>query len=129
MSIAGNVRRAFCRTFRIRPRSNRREALRGAALWDEAKQLNQPGHVAVGRQQQRLCIGARSAVEPEVALMDRPTSSLDPFSTASVEDLWNRSPRNTRSSFVTPHAAKPRACRINSAFMLSGEDGIGHLSR
>jgi phosphate transport system ATP-binding protein len=64
------------------------ESLRNAALWDEVKDiLNKPGTELSGGQQQRLCIARAIAVEPEILLMDEPTSAIDPLATAKIEDL------------------------------------------
>ncbi|HUK13174.1 MAG TPA: phosphate ABC transporter ATP-binding protein PstB [Thermoanaerobaculaceae bacterium] len=64
------------------------QALRAAALWDEVKdKLNRPGTALSGGQQQRLCIARAIAVEPEVLLMDEPTSAIDPVATSRIEEL------------------------------------------
>ena len=42
-----------------------------------------------GGQQQRMCIARALAVEPEVIMLDEPTSSLDPISKSKIEDLMS----------------------------------------
>ncbi len=91
MSVFDNVAYGLKLHYRM-PRSEMQDrveqALRAAALWDEVRdKLDSPGTALSGGQQQRLCIARAIAVEPEVLLMDEPTSAIDPVATARIEDL------------------------------------------
>ena len=97
-------------------------ALRQAALWDEVKdRLDQSAFALSGGQQQRLCIARSLALEPEVILLDNPTSGLDPLSTSAVEDSLQELKRSY-TIIMVPHSTQ-QAARVadRAGFMLDGE--------
>lgn len=97
------------------------KSLRMAALWDEVKdRLHTPATRLSGGQQQRLCIARVLALEPEVILLDRPCSALDPVSTAKIEESL-RELKEQFTIIIAPHTVQ-QAGRIADrvAFMLMG---------
>ncbi len=98
------------------------KALREAALWDEVKdKLNKPGMALSGGQQQRLCIARAIAIEPEILLMDEPTSAIDPIGTSKIEDLVQE--LETQFTIVIVTHNMQQAARISdyTAFFFEGE--------
>lgn len=64
------------------------ESLRDSGLWDEVQDdLGRSALTLSGGQQQRLCIARSLILQPEVVMMDEPTSSLDPSAKARIEEL------------------------------------------
>ncbi len=96
--------------------------LRQAALWDEVSdRLDEPAADLSGGQQQRLCIARVIALEPEVILLDAPTSGLDPISTAKVESSLQQLKKDY-TIVIVPHSIQ-QAARVadHAAFFLTGE--------
>ena len=97
------------------------EALRGAALWDEVKdKLREPGTVLSGGQQQRLCIARAIAAQPEVLLMDEPTSAIDPVGTLKIEELMDRLRRTFTIVIVTHNMQQASRISDVTAFFYRG---------
>ena len=96
--------------------------LRQAALWDEVKdRLDKSAFALSGGQKQRLCLARSLALEPEVILLDNPTSGLDPISTATVENSLSEL-KELYTIIMVPHSVQ-QAARVadRAAFLLDGE--------
>ena len=98
------------------------ESLQGAALWDEVKDdLKKSALGLSGGQQQRLCIARTMATRPEVILMDKPCSALDPISTLKVEELMRELRAHYTLIIVTHNMQQAARCSDKTAFFLLGE--------
>ena len=97
-------------------------SLKSAAIWDELKdRLKKSALGLSGGQQQRLCIARALAVEPEVLLMDEPTSAQDPISTSRIEDLAAELKKSYTIVIVTHNMQQAARISDKTAFFLLGE--------
>ncbi len=103
-------------------------ALTSAALWESVKgRMKAAAGTLSGGEQQRLCIARALAVEPEILLMDEPTSSLDPVSTQHIEDLMSTLKEIVTIVIVTHNMQQAARVSDDCAFLLMGEDRAGEL--
>ncbi|MDD5561685.1 MAG: phosphate ABC transporter ATP-binding protein PstB [Candidatus Omnitrophica bacterium] len=97
-------------------------SLKKAALWPEVKdRLHDSALRLSGGQQQRLCIARSLAVESEVILFDEPCASLDPISTAKIEELITELKKEYTIVIVTHNMQQAARVSDYTAFFLMGE--------
>ena len=96
--------------------------LKAVALWDEVNHRleEQADCLSIG-QQQRLCIARTLAVNPQVLLLDEPTSSLDPTSCRVVEDLMLQLKDQYTIIFVTHNILQAKRIADRLVFMCEGK--------
>jgi phosphate transport system ATP-binding protein len=103
-------------------------ALIAAALWDSVRgRLRAHASTLSGGEQQRLCIARALAVEPDVLLMDEPTSSLDPSATKRIEELIGELKDRVTIIIVTHNMQQAARVSQECVFLLMGEDRAGEL--
>ena len=90
-------------------------------LWDAVKdRLHDSPFRLSGGQQQLLCLARALAVGPEVLLLDEPTSSLDPISTESIEELLRTMAPALTLIFVTHNLAQAKRVSDSTMFFYQG---------
>ncbi|MDO8804296.1 MAG: phosphate ABC transporter ATP-binding protein PstB [Elusimicrobiota bacterium] len=98
------------------------DSLKKAALWGEIKDRLKDSALGLsGGQQQRLCIARCLAVSPEVILFDEPCASLDPISTAKIEELILTLKKEYTIVIVTHNMQQAARVSDNTAFFLMGD--------
>ena len=92
-------------------------------LWDAVKdRLGDSPFRLSGGQQQLLCLARALAVNPEVLLLDEPTSSLDPNTTERIEELIRSLAKRLTVIMVTHDLAQ--AARIGDRTALFFDGGL-----
>ena len=124
MSVFDNVAYGMRLHFKLRKNeiAERVEAaLRGASLWDEVKdKLNGSGLALSGGQQKRLCIARTIAAEPDILLLDEPTSAIDPVATLKIEELLLKLRRKFTIVIVTHNMQQASRISDFTAFFYKG---------
>ncbi|HXX90136.1 MAG TPA: phosphate ABC transporter ATP-binding protein [Acidimicrobiales bacterium] len=124
MSIRDNVV-AGVKAHRMAPKHELPEVaerfLREVGLWAAvADRMGDSPFRLSGGQQQLLCLARALAVDPDVLLLDEPTSSLDPVTTEMVEDLLRKLSPNLTMIIVTHNLAQARRVAASTAFLYNG---------
>jgi phosphate transport system ATP-binding protein len=124
MSIMDNVV-AGTRAHRLASRAGLRQIaqdkLTEVGLWGAVeKRLKDSPFRLSGGQQQLLCLARALAIEPEVLLLDEPTSSLDPVATESIEALIRTLVPRLTVVIVTHNLAQARRVSDQTVFLNAG---------
>jgi phosphate transport system ATP-binding protein len=124
MSIMDNVVagvRAYQRVGRAELRRIAEQRLRAVGLWDAVSgRLGDSPFRLSGGQQQLLCLARAMAVNPGVLLLDEPTSSLDPITSESIEELIRGLAPELTVVIVTHNLAQARRVAHRSVFLNRG---------
>lgn len=98
------------------------ESLKAVSLWDEVKdKLHGSGMALSGGQQQRLCMARTIAVEPEILLMDEPTSAIDPVVTLKIEQTIEELKKRFTVVIVTHNMQQAARLSDYTAFFYKGK--------
>lgn len=102
-------------------RAHAEQQLRDVGLWDAVKdRLGASPFNLSGGQQQLLCLARALAVDPDVLLLDEPTSSLDPNTTLRVEELFKSLSERMSLVIVTHNLQQARRLADNVLFLMGG---------
>ncbi|KUO61206.1 phosphate ABC transporter ATP-binding protein [bacterium BRH_c32] len=92
------------------------------SIWNEVKdRLNESALNLSAGQQQRLCIARALTVNPDILLMDEPSSSLDPVSTSKIEELLFDLKRNYTILIVTHNMQQAARISDYTAYLYLGQ--------
>ena len=124
MSIMDNVVagvRAHRMASRAQLKSVAEKRLTEVGLWDAVStRLKDSPFRLSGGQQQLLCLARALAIDPEVLLLDEPTSSIDPVATESIEALIRTLIPRLTVVIVTHNLAQARRVSDRTVFLNKG---------
>ena len=99
-----------------------KELLISVGLWSEVSdRLEQRAETLSIGQQQRLCLARTLALQPSILLLDEPTSSLDPQSTRSIENLCLEQNGKITQVFVTHNLGQAKRIADYMVFLCEGK--------
>lgn len=108
-------------TGRSRLRDGAETKLRDVGLWDAVKdRLRASPFSLSGGQQQLLCLARALSVDPEVILLDEPTSSLDPITTTHIEELIRELRQQVTVIMVSHNLGQVSRVADDVLFLLDG---------
>jgi phosphate transport system ATP-binding protein len=117
--VAGARAHKLARGNGLREIAERR--LREVGLWDAvSNRLKDSPFRLSGGQQQLLCLARALAISPDVLLLDEPTSSLDPITTESIEELIKTLVPDLTVVIVTHNMAQARRIADSTIFLYQG---------
>jgi len=87
----------------VRGREHARRVEEGLELGRLGDLADRPARVLSGGEQQRLAIARALICAPELMFLDEPTASLDPASTAAIEQLLNATHRRGIAIVLVTH--------------------------
>lgn len=124
MSILDNVvagTRAHKMVTRNQLKDVAEQRLREVGLWDAVSgRLKDSPFRLSGGQQQLLCLARALAIDPDILLLDEPTSSLDPVATESIEALVRTLVPGITVIIVTHNLAQARRVADRAIFLNKG---------
>jgi phosphate transport system ATP-binding protein len=98
-----------------------RQRLTEVGLWNAvSSRLKDSPFRLSGGQQQLLCLARALAIEPDVLLLDEPTSSLDPLATESIEALIKTLVPRLTVIIVTHNLAQATRVSDRTIFLYQG---------
>jgi tungstate transport system ATP-binding protein len=120
--IRGSVRQNVAYGLRLRGRRDDRrvaQMLTRVGLDDLAKV---PAQRLSGGEMQRVALARALVVEPSVLLLDEPTSNLDPYNVALIEEIVQRENRQSGTTvvLVTHNVFQAKRLATRVGLMLSG---------